>query len=337
MFNYNFNLQQELSRNAALQVGYVGSVGHKLFRFRDTNQPVDPTVAPDLRPNPNYGVINLEETSANSNFNALQASLRLHGMKGFQSIINYTWSHSLDNASDGEDFQPNQAQPNNSYRPDLEYADSSFDVRHRFVWMWGYDLPKWNGRMHRLSDGWGIDGVFTYQSGQPFNVNLSDDYDGSDEYFPRPDLVGNPWAGTHTPDAFLNLSAFAVPCTLDGSGSAASNCIPGTQRFGNLGRNALRASDFRQFDFALYKNTPVNERVTAQFRVEMYNLPNHPNFCNPLLPNYFVAADNNGINSATGRGQGFLPITATADVGVGNPFLGGGGPRGIQLAVKFMF
>ena len=337
MFNYNFNLQQELSRNAALQVGYVGSVGHKLFRFRDINQPVDPTAAPDVRPNANYGVINLEETSANSNFNALQASLRLHGMKGFQSIINYTWSHSLDNASDGEDFQPNQAQPNNSYRPDLEYADSSFDVRHRLVWMWGYDLPKWNGRWHKLSDGWGIDGVFTYQSGQPFNVNLSDDFDGSSEYFPRPDLVGNPYAGTHTPDAFLNLSAFAVPCTLDGSGSAASNCILGTQHFGNLGRNALRASDFRQFDFALYKNTPVNERVTAQFRVEMYNLPNHPNFCNPLLPNYFVAADNNGINSATGRGQGFLPITATADVGVGNPFLGGGGPRGIQLALKFMF
>jgi hypothetical protein len=67
------------------------------------------------------------------------------------------------------------------------------------------------------------------------------------------------------------------------------------------------------------------------------NLPNHPNFCNPLLPNYFVAADNNSINPLTGQGQGFLPITATADVGVGNPFLGGRGPRGIQLALKFTF
>ena len=61
---------------------------------------------------------------------------------------------------------------------------------------------------------------------------------------------------------------------------------------------------FIQLDFAVYKNTPINERVTAQFRAEIYNLPNHPNFCNPLLPGYFAAADTNGINAANGRGQG---------------------------------
>lgn len=339
MFNYNFNLQQQISKNAGLQIGYVGSVGHKLFRFRDINQPVDPAVAPDVTPNPNYGPIDYEETSANSNFNALQASLHLHGMKGFQSTINYTWSHSLDNSSDGEDFEPNEAQPNNSYRPDLEYGNSGFDVRHRFVWMWGYDLPKGNGHLRKLTDGWGVNSVFTYQTGQPFSVNLSDDYDGSGEYFPRPDVVGNPYSGTHTPDSFLNLSAFQVPCTLNvpsGDTPAAAYCVPGTQHFGNEGRNSLHGPDFRQFDFAIYKNTQINERVTAQFRADFFNLPNHPNFCNPLMPDYFAAADYNGITSS-GRGQGFLPITATGDVGIGNPFLGGGGPRGIQLALKFTF
>ena len=168
MENYNFNIQQEISRNAAFEIGYVGSVGHKLFRFRDINQPVDPAVAPDVTPNPNYGPIDYEETSANSNYNALQASLHLHNMRGFQSIINYTWSHSLDNASDGEDFEANQAQPNNSYRPDLEYGNSSFDTPHRFVWMWGYDLPKRSGRLQKLTNGWGVNSVFTYQSGEPF-------------------------------------------------------------------------------------------------------------------------------------------------------------------------
>ena len=148
--------------------------------------------------------------------------------------------------------------------------------------------------------------------------------------------MGNPYAGTHTPDSFLNLSAFAVPCTLSG-GSAASNCVLGTQHFGDEGRNSLRGPDFRQFDFAIYKNTAITDRVDAQLRVEIYNLPNHPNFCNPLLPNYFAAADNNGIDPTTGRGVGFLPITATADVGIGNPFLGGGAPRGIQLAMKLTF
>jgi outer membrane receptor protein involved in Fe transport len=345
MYNFNFNLQQEFSKNTALQIGYIGSIGHKLFRFRDINQPVNPTLAPDVTPNANYGPIDYEETSSNSNYNALQTSLRLHGMKGFQSTINYTWSHSLDNASDGEDFMPNVAQPNNSYRPNLEYGNSSFDVRHRFVWMWSYDLPKWSGHLQKLTDGWGVNSVFTYQTGQPFGVNIFGDYDGSGEAFPRLDVVGNPYAGTHTPDSFVNLSAFRVPCTLSTQVagqtlSPSSTTIPcnlGTQHFGDEGRDSLFGPGFLQFDFAVYKNTQINERVSAQFRAEVYNLPNHPNFCNPLLPNYFAPADYNGINPNTGRGQGFLPITATADVGIGNPFLGGGGPRGIQLALKFTF
>ncbi len=74
-----------------------------------------------------------------------------------------------------------------------------------------------------------------------------------------------------------------------------------------------------------------------QFRAEFYNLPNHPNFANPLLPGFIALADNNGIDPVSGRGIGFLPLTATGDVGIGNPFLGGGGPRGIQLALKLIF
>jgi outer membrane receptor protein involved in Fe transport len=334
MFNYNLNIQQQVSSNIVFQVGYVGSEGHKLFRFRDINQRVTPT-SPTL-PNPNFGYINYEESSANSNYNSVQAQLRIRGFRGFESTVNYNYSHSIDNASDGEDFEPNASQPNNSWRPDLERSNSNFDIRHRFVWMANYALPKgrWQGAMGKLADGWGLDSVLTLQTGQPFqlNYNYSGDYDGTGEFFPRPDVVGNPYAGTSTPNDFINLTAFEVPCTF-----SAGACVAGTQHTGTEARNFLFGPPFKQWDFAVYKDTDLSERVKMQVRADFFNILNHPNFSNPFLPLFFAAADNNGIDPNTGRGIGFLPIAATGDVGIGNPFLGGGGPRGIQLAVKFNF
>jgi hypothetical protein len=257
---------------------------------------------------------------------------------GFDSTVNYTYSHSLDTASDGQDFVANATQPEDSYNPGRERGNSNFDVRHRFVWLSTCTLPSWKGKLPKLTDGWGFNWVLTLQSGQPFHLSLFDDYNGTGEFFPRPDVVGNAFAGTHTPDSFVNLSSFQVPCTLNpaGDGSAAF-CIQGTPHFGTMGRNSLIGPDFRQFDFSIFKNTPINERLTAQFRVEFYNLPNHPNFASPLYPGFSADASFNGIDPVTGRGSGFFPLTETGDVGVGNPFLGGGGPRGIQFALKFMF
>ena len=363
MQNYNLNLERQISNRAVLQVGYVGSVGRKLFRYRDINQPTqaminsyDPVAAGGccaprpfdngpFAPSPpspagtTFFYVNQIETSANSSYNSLQASLRLRGFKGLESTVNYTYSHSIDNASDGQDFVANATQPNNSYRPDLEKGNSNFDVRHRFVWLWTYTFPTWKGRWPRLTDGWGFNGVLTLQAGQPFHMNLFDDYDGTGEFFPRPDLVGNPFAGTHSPDNFLNLSAFEAPCSFPSSGGDgfADSCMQGTQHTGTLGRNSLHGPDYRQFDFSIFKNTPISERLTAQLRVEFYNLPNHPNFASPLYPGFSADASFNGIDPVTGRGSGFFPLTVTGDVGVGNPFLGGGGPRGIQFALKFIF
>jgi len=273
----------------------------------------------------------------------LKASLRIPGFRGLESTVNYTYSHSIDNASDGQDFVANATQPNNSYRPDLEKGNSNFDVRHRFVWLWTYTFPATSGRWSKLTDGWGINGVLTLQAGQPFHLNFFDNYDGSGEFFPRPDQVGNPFAGTHSPDSFLNLTVFRAPCSfLPGSeatsaAGSANACAPATLHFGSMGRNSLRGPDYRQFDFSVFKNTPITERLKVQFRAEFYNLPNHPNFASPLYPGFAASAGNNGIDPVSGRGIGFLPLTETGDVGVGNPFLGGGGPRGIQLAVKFTF
>ena len=329
--NYNLNVQHELARGVALQIGYVGSAGRKLFRYRDINQVrPDGTVA-----FPAFVYVNQFESTANSNYNSLQTSLRLAGFHGLNSTFNYTWAHSIDNASDGQDYVPNASQPDNSFDTGRERASSNFDTRHRVQWYWTYELPFAGSR---LVSGWMINGVFTLSTGQPVNVNylFEGDFNGSGEFFGRPDLIGDPWAGTRTPDRFLNLAAFAVPCTWD---SLAGDCVPGTQHFGNLGRNAFRGPDYTNWDLSVAKNTKLTERLSMQLRVDFFNILNHPNFSNPLLPNFGVDFLSNGseIHGDRMTGTGFLPITATPDVGTGNPFLGGGGPRNIQIAAKFTF
>ena len=85
----------------------------------------------------------------------------------------------------------------------------------------------------------------------------------------------------------------------------------------------------------MFKNTALTERVQLQIRAEFFNLFNHPNFSNPSMPNFI--SDIGSPDPATGQHAGFYSINATGDVGIGNPFLGSGGPRGVQFAAKITF
>src|SRR5258708_14705574 len=104
----------------------------------------------------------------------------------------------------------------------------------------------------------------------------------------------------------------------------------------SLGRNSLRCPHFRQFDFSIYKKTPLCEHMNMELRFEAYNLSNHPNFANPYLPNFIADAAQNGIN-ANGTSAGALRLTATGDVGIGYPFLGSGGPRSFHISGEYTF
>jgi hypothetical protein len=363
--NFNLNVQQALTNKAVLQVGYVGSKGTKLFRFRDINQPTqaeitafdlspctpDPLADPPIYCPSDYSVprhfasaypyyVNMQESKASSMYHALQTSLRVNTWHGLTTQANFVWSHSIDDASDSEDFIPNQAQPTNSWNPAGERGNSSFDIRRRFTWNFAYQLPKWGGAFSKLKSGWGFDGALSLQDGQPFhlNYNFEGDYSGAGQGFDRPDVVGPIHYGS-APLSFLDMTSFAAPCTWgntpnDGSGDATS-CIAGTRHFGNMRRNSLRGPSFKELNFSISKNTSLSEHAVLQLRAEFFNLFNHPNFANPILPAFIADAGTPDVS--TGRHTGFYQLSATGDVGIGNPFLGGGGPRGLQFAAKITF
>jgi outer membrane receptor protein involved in Fe transport len=370
MENYNLNIQQQLSRKMTLQVSYVGSQGHKLLRFRDINQPSQeeitaadcagvPLPAPG-QPCPGGTIldggvprrltgdsffpyyINFMESSSNSLYNSLQTSWRIDNWHGLTSTLNYTWSHSIDDASDGEDYVPNASQPNDSTAPNSgNRGNSNFDVRQRLAWNFIYEFPNSaDTRYKLLRNGWGFSGTVTVQTGQPFhlNYNFYDDFDGTGEFFGRPDVVGPIKYNQSDPRQFLDMSSFAVSCTPVATGfdGTASSCEPGTRHLGDMGRNSLTGPHFRQFDFSIFKKTQLTERLNMELRFETYNLFNHPNFANPYLPTFIADAAQQGFNT-NGTSAGFYHLNATGDVGIGYPFLGSGGPRSLQLAAKFSF
>ncbi|HLZ39462.1 MAG TPA: TonB-dependent receptor [Candidatus Sulfotelmatobacter sp.] len=377
MENYNLNIQQQLSSHSVLQLSYVGSQGHRLWRFFDVSQPSQAQITAADCPNGiatcattgaitgDYGVsrnyggnpygafyILQENSTGKSNYNAFQASYRINGWHGVTSILNYVYSKSLDNSSDGEDFEPNAAQPNDSTNPQLEYAPSNFNLPHRLTWNFAYEFPKAGGNWQKLKNGWGLNSILTLQSGQPFqfNYNFEGDYSGSGNGFDRPDVVGPIKYNPRDPVNFVDLSAFAMPCTiLPGLTTAtitgtSADCVPGTRHFGNERRNSLHGPSFKEWNFALYKTTNLTERLTMQLRADFFNILNHPNFANPFLPAFLADPAIRGFQVTNGSETG-VPgtagstpiISATGDVGIGNPFIGGGGPRGIQLAAVFRF
>jgi hypothetical protein len=213
-------------------------------------------------------------------------------------------------------------------------------------WYWTYNLPKFQ-QAKWIANGWALDGMFNFATGQPYTVSylFEGDYNGGGEYFGRPDIIGNPYAGAQGTN-LLNLAAFAAPCTVNINSESATygSCINGHP--GSEGRNAFNAPNYANFDFSMTKTSHLTEKVTMELRCDLFNTFNHPNFSNPLLPGFGV--DVFGSSHVVGdrlvagsdpiaNGPQFMATTATPDVGSGNPYLGGGGPRSAQLAVHFRF
>jgi hypothetical protein len=312
--SWNLNIQQQLGQAASVEVGYVGSKGTKLTRLYDRNQ--------DLT-NLDYSAMDVLSTGAASTYHGLQVISRIQSWHGLAGFTSYVFSKSLDDASDGIDFNfASAAIPQNSDDIRAEHGPSTFDTRHRFTAALNYQFPASNRLPRRLAQGWQINWIITAQSGRPIPILTSNDTSGTYNYHQRPNLVpGVPvilpnW----TPDTGnLNPLAFQQPAN-------------GT--FGSLGRNAIFGPKFVNADFSISKDTHITEKLAAQLRVEFFNIFNHPNFA---LPNGTLTPGLNADGSVnTSAGPAGL-ITQTPDVAQGNPGLGGGGPRVLQLALRLVF
>jgi hypothetical protein len=325
--NYNLNVQQEIRPGMVVQLGYVGSQGRKLFRLRDINQATPgPGATRQLRrpfnsQYPQFSFIDYLETSANSNYNAFQASLKQRLSRGLNFSVAYTLSKSIDDASNGI-FSGTRGVsfPQDSFNLAAERAISVFDQRHRFMTNFTYDLDFLTtlGSLPKsLTGGWQVGGIYTAASGLPTTPFVSGDVSGTGELNDRPNLIGDPMGGAQRDAAnWFNKSAFASP----------ANGMT-TFAFGSSARNTIIGPRLHIVDLSVGKTTKLNDRFTTQFRAEAFNLFNHANLALPVVD------FGNGVTP----NNAFGTITQTPDVQQGNPRLGDGGPRVIQFGLKLLF
>jgi hypothetical protein len=318
--NWNLNVQEQLAENASLEIGYVGSKGTKLVRLTDANEP-----APfGSGPNPNFGTMDMLVPISSSTYHALQTTFRIQNTHGFSGFVTYGWSKSLDDASDGIDFVAGAAFPQDPSNLKAERGPSTFDTKHRFTAALNYDLPAWHA-LGGFGSGWQLNWIASAQSGRPIPITTSDDETGRFYFNERPNLLPgvSPIMSNWNPvTGYLNPLAFQQP--LDGE-------------FGNLCRNCIYGPKYWNLDFSITKTTRIKERLGLQFRAEFFNIFNHPNFA---LPNGSLTPGLDqfgGLQCSPAQACYAGTISQTPDVAQGNPGLGGGGPRVVQLGLKLIF
>ena len=315
---YNANVQWEFARDYLLEVGYVGSKGTKLLQLLTLNQPVyNPATntfaapfAPFVSAQKNAtGGLQQVQTSSNSHYDSLQASVTKRFGRGLQFLSAYTWGKSIDYYSGGT-VNELVSTPGDQRNWKTNRGRSDFDRTHRFVTSFVYDLPGLAGQdssARWLLNNWGVNGIATFQTGLPYSVIQAPD----NNIIQRANLragVTNVEGSGRTQDRlarYFNIDAFA-PSNL---GSATFD--PGAP-FGNTGRNILTGPGQKNVDFSVIKYLPFTERWRGEFRTEFFNLFNWANFANP----------NNNISVPATFGR----ITQTS-----------AGPRVIQFAFKLNF
>jgi hypothetical protein len=346
---WHFGFQYQLPSQAVLEVSYAGSHGSNLYNFYNGNQAIPDATFCNAAPNspgncptaprrpvkscdnsvfpPNCNEvfdtgIDLLRTDGFSNYNSLQVRLEKQFSHGLQFQASYTYAHALDDASSAALGSLNNGDFRDQRYPYLEYGNSDFDVRHRFVLSYIYQLPFGNGQRfggnatgfkNQIIGNWQIAGITTASTGNWFtvtdaatSVSSSDGGGGVGFFEVRPNLVGNPNGKPCAAGTAFNTCAFA------------DNTVNFT--FGNAGRNIVRGPGFQNWDFSAFKMFPVREQIRFEFRAEFFNLWNH---VNPLFePSGQISEEPQPVEFGTPQ-FGFVQ--------------GARDPRFVQLALKFYF
>lgn len=267
--NWLFGIQQEVARNTVLTVNYVGNHAIHMqagVNFAAVNLNPANTVT-QARPHAGFANENYDCDCLASNYNSLQAQIR-HNIGRLNFEANYTWSHEID---DMVNVFGGWSDPTN---PQLDRGSGDWDVRHNLtgsvVYTWS-DLKGHSAFLRDTVGGWQASTIVQARSGLPVNVQLISGFFGLPM---RPNYTGQaPTSGSSNwPKGNYNAAAFAIPPGFNGAWG---------QNIGSVGRNALRGPSFFQWDFSLMKDFPITEAAKFQFRADIFNILNHPNFANP--------------------------------------------------------
>ncbi len=342
---WSLDFQRELPGSWLIDLGYVGTRGLRLPRIVDPNQAnialaiaeglINPTTGlpePQARRFPSFDQnFVYTESSGKSAYHAAQVKFERHFSAGLAFLGAYTWSKAIDTNSTFLDDDRNENFPQNSLDLAAEKAPSDFDFRHRLSVAYVYDLPfgstLWkssNRSVNYLVRDWQLAGIATAQSGPPFTAQIGGNVSCTSEATSaglglssdRPDLIGNPYPAHQTPNQWVLASAFRDP-RFNAAGTQVLPCA-----FGNAGRNILRGPGLADWDFSLLRRFRLTESKAVEFRAEMFNMFNRPNFETPQRD---VASQS--------FGQIFNTVQPIAGLASGGP----GDPREVQFALKFIW
>jgi len=333
---WNLALEQGLGRMQSLSLSYVGASGRRLLQSTIVS-----AVSPGLL-NPAFSQLFVTSNSATSDYHALQAKFERRLLKNLQVLSSYTWSHSIDSASAGSvGVHGNRGV---GVDPSSNRASSDFDTRHIFTLGTTYNVPSVSeGHFLRLiTEGWAVQTILQTHTATPVDIQDGAIGQMSNGFSPaiRPDVVnGVPlylFGKQYPGGKAINNTPGAAGMCPDGSQSIGPFCPPPIDenftatRPSNLGRNALRAFGLFQWDFGIHREFPIRERVRLEFRSEMFNILNHPNFAPPQSD---IARGGFGLSPQTenqylGGGFGGSGLNSIYQVG---------GPRSLQFALKLMF
>ncbi|MBI3280103.1 MAG: carboxypeptidase regulatory-like domain-containing protein [Acidobacteria bacterium] len=273
---WSLTVQRNLGRDLMVELGYVGSQGHRLKKMNGRNEPLPgPGIIDSRRPYGEFGWIQYPDTVGNSNFNSLQVKVEQGFRNGLTVLAAYTFGKSIDDTSGVRPGGGDTLFVNNPFCVNsCERGRSAFDARQRFVLSGLYQLPFGRGRKtglrSLLTGGWQLGSIITLESGLPETPSAGSDVANVGVgHNNRPDATGiNPSLGSkRSVDRFFNTDAFR---------------IQPIHSYGNAGRNVIEGPGIINADVSVMKDFHVSESKRFELRAEGFNIANHPIFGFPV-------------------------------------------------------